>query len=741
MRYGAAFLALLLAMAMLLLFQVQPLIANTVDDATLRPVDFDAEVLPIISEHCFRCHGGVREMNGLNLITRDRATQVAKSGAFAIVPSHPESSEMIRRINLVGGAKQMPPATSALSAQQRALLERWIAEGAQWEKPWAMQEIRDEASPNVRHASWPREDLDAFVLAELERRGLEPAPEADRQTLLRRVSLDLTGLPPEPEAVAAFLADEGDDAYERVVDGLLASPHYGERWARLWLDLARYADTQGYEKDLPRTMWLWRDWVIDALNADMPYDEFSLRLLAGDLLEDATEGDRIATAFHRNTLTNTEGGTDDEEFRIAAVMDRVATTWQAWMGTTFQCTQCHGHPFEPYAHREYYEFLAFFNQTADVDRDDDAPILKAKSAQFGETSVLVMQELPAEQARKTHLFLRGSRVAPAEEVTANTPSVLPAMDASLPRNRLGLARWLFDPKHPLTARVAANRQWETLFGRGIVESSEDFSLHPQVPELLGHLATRLRALDFSMKAFTREIVLSATYRQSSVASATTLARDPDNRFFSRAIKRRLEAETVRDASLAVGGVLTRTMHGPPVMPPQPPGVWATVYSGENWKVSEGGDATRRSIYTYWKRTSPHPQMLALDAPSRETCTVRRTATNTPIATLATFNDPAMLDAAGGLARRALLEEHANTRARTAYMFNVALSRGASSQELDRLDAFVEGERERFATDTTARDAFLAALRTPDGTLDLSEYAALTSGANLILNLDEFLTTK
>ncbi len=739
MRYGAALLGLLLAMAMLIRDDVSG--ARAPGAQGTHAVDFDAEVLPILAENCFRCHGGVRELSGLSLIYRDRAVQPAKSGVAAVVPFDAHASEMVRRINAVGGPKQMPPATNALSSHDRALLARWIDEGAVWEKPWALQEVRPQEQPRVRGASWMRVELDAFVLAEFEKQGIEPAQEADRATLARRLSLDLTGLPPEPLEVASFLADTRADAYEREVDRLLASPHYGERFARVWLDLARYADTQGYEKDLPRTNWLWRDWVIDAINADMPYDAFTTRLLAGDLLENAADMDRVATGFHRNTLTNTEGGTDNEEFRMAAVMDRVSTTWQAWMGTTFQCAQCHGHPYEPYSHREYYEFLAFFNQSADADADDDAPILKVESPAHGATSALVMAELPAAQARTTSVLLRGSFLAPGDTVTASTPSMLPTMDASLPRNRLGLARWLFDPRHPLTARVAANRQWETLFGRGIIETSEDFSLHPQIPGLLDHLASRLRALQFSMKAFTRELVLSATYRQSSIGSETSLARDPANRFFSRAIKRRLEAETVRDAALAVGGILTRTMHGPPVMPAQPAGVWATVYNGEDWKTSEGAAATRRSIYTYWKRTSPHPQMLALDAPSRETCVVRRTQTSTPSAALATFNDPALVGAARGLARRVLVHGARDLRAHAARMFHAALAREASPRELDRIIAFIEAERLRFASDTVARAAFLGedAARAPDA--DESEYAALASGANLILNLDEFLTTK
>ncbi len=739
MRYVGAIAALFISIAVLLRLTHASALAPfpAVDHA----VDFDSEVLPILSENCFRCHGGVRELASLNLIDRERATQVLKSGRVAIVPSDAAASELVRRVNLVGRKGQMPPSSAPLLPEDRRTLERWVAQGASWEKPWALQPVQHSQLPVVRRSAWVRNPLDAFVLAEFERRGIEPPLDADPAALLRRVSLDLTGLPPEPSELDAFLADTSDAAYRRVVDRLLASPHYGERWARMWLDLARYADTQGYEKDLGRTVWPWRDWVIDALNADMPLDAFSLRLLAGDLIEGATEADRIATVFHRNTLTNTEGGTDNEEFRMAAVMDRVATTWQAWMGTTFQCAQCHGHPFEPYAHREYYEFLAFFNQSADADKDDDSPLLKVVRDGLGESSVPVMEELPAADARTTHMLIRGSLATPGEIVLASTPAVLPAMDAALPRNRLGLAQWLFDPAHPLTTRVAVNRQWEALMGRGIVETSEDFARHSHHPALLDHLATRLRELGFSMKALTREIVLSSTYRQSSTPTASAVVKDHDNALFSRALKRRLDAETVRDASLAVGGLLTRTMHGPPVMPAQPSGVWQTVYNGGDWTMSEGEDATRRSIYTYWKRTSPHPQMIALDAPSRETCTVRRVETNTPVAVLATWNDPALLGAARGLARRALAESGDAVDAQCASMWRIALARDPDTSELARLVAYVEMERVRFGSDASTCEAFLGVGVSHSSDTDAPLYAALASGANLILNLDEFLTNK
>ncbi len=706
--------------------------------ASLAPVDFADDVLPILASHCFRCHGGVREMAGLNLSSPEGVTAILRSGHAAVVPGSTRRSEMAVRISSDDPDLRMPPDGTPLSPRDIRTIRAWIAQGAAWGTHWSFTP-RTDPTPPAAGAGWARNAVDRFVAQRHAATGLAPAPEADRASLLRRVALDLTGIPADERVRAAFIADASDDAYERLVDALLASPAYGERFARVWLDLGRYADTQGYEKDNHRDIWAWRDWLIAALNADMPYDEFAVRLLAGDMLPGATDDDRLATAFHRNTLTNTEGGTDNEEFRMAAVFDRVSTTWQSFMGVTFQCVQCHGHPYEPITQREYYEFLAYLNQTADADIDDDSPRLAVERAGV-KTSAPVLVELAAEKRRATRRLDRGALSAPAEEVAPGVPAALGAVDGDAePRDRLEMARWIARSDNPLFARVAANRAWETLFGRGIVETSEDFGVMGSGASdraLLDHLAGVLVANGFSTKALLKEIVMSATYRQSVAASPTALARDPDNRFLTRSPRVRLEAEQVRDQALAVSGLLSSKIGGPSVFPPQPAGVWQVVYSGASWNTPDGEDRYRRGIYTYLRRTSPYPSFIAFDSTSRETCTVRRIRTNTPLAALVTLNDPVYLECAQHLAMDAARTHERDADAVRA-MLERALGREAREDEVARLAALVASERARYeGRDDLARHLAGAAA---EHSTNLARDAALVAAANAILNLDDFLT--
>ncbi|MBL9147764.1 MAG: PSD1 domain-containing protein [Phycisphaerae bacterium] len=777
------------------------------DDASAP--DFNRDIRPILAGKCLRCHGGVRELAGVHLGDRDRALGVSEKGRHPIVPGDPDASELLRRVSLVGKGR-MPPEGDALSDAEIERLRAWIASGAAFEPLWSFVPPVD-AAPTVRDESWIRSPLDRFTLATMEAAGVRPSPEADKSTLLRRASLDLIGLPPTVEELDRFLADESPQAFEREVDRLLASPRFGERWARVWLDLARYADTQGYEKDARRTIWAFRDWLILALDADMPYDQFVTRLLAGDLVPNATNDDRIASAFHRNTLTNAEGGTDDEEFRMAAVFDRVSVTWQAFLGTTFQCVQCHAHPYDPFAHREYYEFLAFFNQSADRDQPDESPTLELhppgwrarlvdaadalRARGFDEpaflawleankaklpppkmpnwvidllhkpetwsdpvnraalmlgsrrddpiaarelnvlspTTVPVMQELPVADRRTTHVLERGSLKKPGDAVEPKTPAVMNPWPADAPPNRLGLAQWMTARENPLFGRVAVNRLWETLFGRGIVETSEDFGSQGSPPTdqaLLDHLAVRYAALEWSTKRLLREIVVSSTYRQSSVTTPEALARDPQNRLLARAPRFRLEAEAVRDSALSVAGLLSDRKFGPSVMPLQPEGVWQIVYSNDSWKTSAGEDQYRRSIYTFLRRSSPHPAMVAFDAPSRETCTVRRIRSNSPLAALVTFNDPALLEAARALARRAM-DGTSDEASVASALLRRALLRDPQPAETARLVALFRSERERLASD--------AASVVPLAGAEDSALAAWTVVASVVLSLDEFLS--
>ena len=716
--------------------------------AAVGRVDFADDVLPILATHCFRCHGGVREKAGLNLADPERVRSVLASGHAAVVPGEPARSELLARITTSDPDERMPSDGSPLSPQEIDTIRRWIGQGAPWGTHWSFAARVEPPAPGKAGDGWTRRELDRFVAARQATARLKPAPETDRASLLRRVALDLTGIPADDAVRAAYLGDpDADAAYERLVDTLLASPAYGERFARVWLDLGRYADTQGYEKDNHRDIWAWRDWLIAALNADMPYDQFALRLLAGDMLPDATDDDRLATAFHRNTLTNTEGGTDNEEFRMAAVFDRVSTTWQAFMGVTFQCVQCHGHPYEPITQREYFEFLDYLNQTADADIDDDSPRLAVERGGV-KTSAPVMAELAADKRRVTRRLDRGALTAPAEAVSAGVPAALGAVGgsdhaaegaaAAEPRDRLEMAQWIASAGNPLFARVAANRAWETLFGRGIVETSEDFGVMGSGASdraLLDHLAGVLVANGFSMKALLKEIVMSATYRQSAVASADALARDPDNRLFTRSPRLRLEAEQVRDQALVVSGLLSRKIGGPSVYPPQPEGVWQVVYSGAAWNTPEGEDRYRRGIYTYLRRTSPYPSFIAFDSTSRETCTVRRIRTNTPLAALVTLNDPVYLECAQHLAIAA--RAHADDASAVRAMLERALGRAALDAEVARLVELVARERTRYAgRDDLARHL---AGKAAEGSTDLARDAALVAAANAILNLDDFLT--
>jgi hypothetical protein len=567
-------------------------------------------------------------------------------------------------------------------------LKRWIDDGAKYTRHWSFEKPVKPALPAVKNETWIRNPIDRFVLARLEKENLAPSPEADRFILARRVALDLTGIPPEPELAQL--------PYEKLVDELLKSPRFGERWAKVWLDLARYADTQGYESDSKRVIWPYRDWVIRAFNDNLPFDRFTTLQLAGDLTADPSVDDLVATGFHRNTMTNSEGGTDDEEFRDAAIRDRLAVTGQVWMGLTVGCAQCHTHKYDPITHKEFYQLYAFFNQTADNDHPSDQPRLKLTS----DTSTLIMRELPMDKRRKTHIYERGNFLTPGAEVEAATPEAFAPMPVSAPTNRLGLAQWIVSKDNPLTARVTANRFWARVFGKGIVETEEDFGTQgtpPTHPELLDWLATDFVANKWDMKALLKTIVMSATYRQSSNATPELLKLDPQNRLYARGPRFRLDAESVRDQALAVAGLLSKKMYGPPVMPWQPDGVWLVVYNGEKWDTSKGEDRYRRALYTFMRRTSPYPSMANYDAPAGEVCTVRRIRTNTPLQALTSLNDPVSMEAAERLAARAKNVEE---------LFQLALVRPPSKAEVERLNALHKQAKAELKNDAASANKLL-----------------------------------
>jgi len=1032
------------------------------------PIDFTREIQPIFKQYCAECHGPSKARGRLRLHTPEAIQRGGLSGP-PLTPGRSDVSLLMRRVMGLDGEDQMPLDNDPLPEEAMARLRAWIDQGAPMPaaatssgpvaaagsaplsgasasgetadlEHWSYVKLSRPAPPAVARASsspWPRNDIDHFVLARLEREHLRPSPEAAKATLLRRVTLDLTGLPPSPADLDAFLADPAPDAYDKVVERLLGSPHYGERWARPWLDLARYADTNGYEKDNRRSIWKYRDWVIDAFNRDLPFDRFTIEQIAGDMLPDATVDQKIATGFHRNAMTNEEGGVDPEEALYEVLVDRVNTTATVWLGTTLACAQCHNHKYDPFSQKDYFRMLAFFANSdyesrsfgdgtrffearldlatpeqekararlqAEIDRlekemkapapalrdaqdrweqamlaaerswtplkpeqaaatngvrlktledgsllasgpnpaltsytlsvetplqgitglrlealpdpslprggpgrdgyghfrvtgirveiqpasdssgtagqtvsfktikvDDSAytfepsdlltsergpagrkggswainamrdtvraarhavlapdtpfgfpggtrirlridhldgtigqgigrfrlsattasdplegselparlrPVLEKrvddrteKQAEDLDTffrstapslkptrdelaaarkalidlqipSTLVMKERSSFERPSYELRERGSFTARAGRVYARTPTALHPMRDELPVNRLGLARWLVDENNSLVARVAVNRFWEQIFGRGLVETSEDFGAQgamPTHPELLDWLATEFIAGKWSQKSILRTIVTSATYRQSSAASAASATleeRDPDNRLLARGPRVRMEAEMVRDVALSASGLLSAKMHGPSVYPMQPPGIWNMPYNSDKWTTSEGEDRYRRSLYTFWRRTSPYPSFMTFDATSREFCQVRRVRTNTPLQALTLLNDPASFEAARALAA-SMVDGAEGDRARVALGVKLVLSREATPDELARLLSVHDVERRHYQERSGAANRVIGDRES--GSSRDADLAAWTIVANILLNLDEAVT--
>ncbi len=808
-------------------------------------LSYNRDIQPILSENCFGCHGPDEHdrQAGLRLDAPQPDSPSSDSGLPAIVQGKPDKSEVIARVMDDDPDVIMPPPDShkMLSAGQKEMLKQWITEGATYEPHWAYAAPVRPSGPAVKNTGWPRNPIDVFILARLEQEGLAPSPEAIRATLIRRLSLDLTGLPPTRVDVEAFVADASPGAYEKLVDRLLASPHYGERMAVDWLDAARYADTNGYQVDRDRENWPWRDWVIAAFNANMPYDQFTIEQLAGDLLPSPTQSQRVATGFHRNNMLNEEGGIIAEEFLAEYTGDRVETTATVWLGQTFNCTRCHNHKFDPFTQRDFYAIKAFFHsvnengvgnynahirvnappflrvptaeqesrlaelntqvaaaasalndlraakQQADeaakqqvpagaeavtseesVAAKDDSPPADAAADQIKQAehslkqlqkahadlersipTALVMEELPT--PRKTFVLMRGDYTAPGEEVTAGTPAILPAMAADLPKNRLGLARWLVAPENPLTARVTVNRFWQSFFGAGLVASADDFGsqgAQPSHPELLDWLAVEFRESGWDIKRLVKLIVTSATYRQQSVIPSGLGDRDPQNRLLARGPRFRLQAEFIRDQALAVSGLLKPSVGGPAVKPYHPPGLYEQVVNQKDnpkatYEQGAGDDLHRRSLYTYWKRSVPHPAMLAFDMPFREVCTVKRSRTNTPMQALTLMNDPTFVEAAKFLAARMMREGGNEAEERIAHGFWLVLARPPEPEELARVTSVLDQFRAEYSAAPAEAKALLEVGDAPDspplmdGIAD-SELAAYTLVAHVLLCRDEAL---
>jgi hypothetical protein len=955
---------------------------------------FNRDIRPILSNYCFYCHGPdeKKRKGGLRLDSFEGATAPRKK-LPAITPGNLEKSELIHRITTADEDDMMPPPDSGkkLTDAQKATLRRWIEQGAKYQKHWSFEPIADVTPPAVQDSTWARNPIDHFILAKLQSRGLTPSPEADRHTLIRRVYLDLVGLLPTPDEVDAFVNDPSPDAYEKLVDRLLASPHYGERWARHWLDQARYADSNGYSIDSPRTMWPYRDWVIKALNDDMPFDQFTIEQLAGDLLEKPTESQLVATGFHRNTLINQEGGTDPEQFRVEAAVDRTNTTGAVWLGLTVGCAQCHTHKFDPITHKEYYQLYAFFNsdadrntaeptlrlsvpqqkenlaelrkQLADARRDladydkrpkttsapgvvvgwkptqwtpvapgnyksqsgaelkklDDGSVLaagknpdeelyqitinppiakvtairvdaltdaslpkngpgRAKNGNFvlhefrvidsgggarefadaladfeqanygvdnaidgrldtgwaintsgagamnvARTAVFVFKK-PAEfknaepllvelqsapgprgyaigrfrlsvtddprpnlgdkdptrftpdpareplakrvkeaesdikrledqaptamimrrlaEPRPTFIHLRGDFLRHGDPVQPAALQVLHPFKPSSPvPTRLDLAKWLVDPANPLTPRVTVNRIWMRYFGNGLVETENDFGAQGSAPthaELLDRLSKEFIHRGWSMKAMHRLIVTSATYRQVSIARPELTRADPLNKLLGRQNRLRVEAEIIRDVSLAAGGLLVPKIGGPSVYPPQPEGVYAFTQVKQRWPTSTGEDRYRRGLYTFVYRSSPYPALTTFDVPRPDVTCTRRLRSNTPLQSLTLANSEAQFEMAQGLARRILSDQSlADDPARITQAFRLCLARTPDATEIQQLDTFLRDQQTGFAADVKGAKEVAPKSLPPE--IAPARAAAWTALARVLLNLDEFVT--
>jgi hypothetical protein len=761
-------------------------------------INFDRQIRPILADNCYACHGPDDKQRKAKL-RLDVKEEALKHGTV-IVPGRAAASVLIERVASDDPQTRMPPPRTGkrLTPQQVELLRQWIDQGANWSVHWAFVKPQRPSLPAVTTPGWVRTPIDAFILARLERDGLRPSPKADKVTLIRRLTLDLTGLPPTPVQVDAFLADQRPDAYERLVDRLLASPRYGERMAVEWLDAARFADTHGYHIDSGRDMTRWREWVIDSFNQNLPFDQFTVEQLAGDLLSHATLRQRIASGFNRNHMINFEGGAIPEEYHTAYIVDRVNTTGTVWLGLTIGCAQCHDHKFDPITQKEFYQMFAFYHNVPenglDGSKGNAAPFIKAptpeqhqqlarldqsikkleqqiKAAPPGPEAqacndrlaglrkqraeldkhvptAMVMQELP--KPRDTFMLIRGQYDKHGPKVTAATPAALPPLPKDAPANRLGLARWLVDPSHPLTARVIVNRYWQMYFGTGIVKTAEDFGAQgewPSHPELLDWLATEFVRSGWDVKAMQRLIVTSATYRQSSAVQSEAFAKDPENRLLARAPRLRLHAEFIRDQALAVSKLLDDDIGGASVSPYQPPGLWEELASrldGKNWTAqtyvqSHGKDLYRRTMYTFWKRTSPPPTLVTFDAPDRETCTVRRPRTNTPLQALVLMNDPTYVEASRKLAER-VMTETPTTEERMELAFRLVLARRPTSPERAVLGQVFETQLAAYRKDNAAALKLLAvgeSRRNPK--LDPAALAAWAMVASTILNLDEAVT--
>ena len=690
-------------------------------------VQFNRDIRPILAAKCYACHGPDEDKREADL----RLDLRAEATREAIKPGQPEQSEFWKRITSHDVEEVMPPPSSPkqLTESERLLFRQWIVEGAEYQQHWSFQPI-DPPLPPTREVSNP---IDAFIRAELSSHHLKPAPQADPATLIRRVSLDVTGLPPTSEEVEEFAAEclrlpDSDLPYLRLVDRLLASPHFGERWARHWLDMARYADSNGFLGDAVRpNAWKYRDWVIDAINRDLPFDQFTIEQIAGDLLPNPTTTQLAATGFHRNAALNTEAGVDKEEARFQNLADRVNTTGRVWMGLTVGCAQCHTHKYDPITIRDYYSLYAFFNNTED--RDESS------------TKAPALAEITQDR-RQTYVHMAGDYARRGPDVMPASLSALPALQQSGQReaNRLDLARWLVSPQHPLTSRVAVNHLWSKLFGVGLVSTPDDFGATgepPSHPELLDFLASQFMRRGWSRKQLIRLIVTSATYRQSSAHRKDITTFDPLNRLLSRQNRLRLDAEILRDSALCASGLLTRNLGGPSIKPPLPGDIF-DVGRSVKWEVSQSNERYRRGLYILTMRSVLYPMLTTFDAPDAADACVRRERSNTPLQALTMMNDPVFVEAAQALALRVIREAPRDIDLRLRHLFFLVLNRPPLSAEIQRLNAFYHEHYARVESGAKEALNILGIIESSTPSDQRLQTATLVGLARVLMNLDEFI---
>jgi len=732
-------------------------------------IDFNFHVKPILSDRCFKCHGPDKNAVEGDLSLATEADAFAALGKnkdrFAILPNMPDSSTLVHRIFTDDPDDIMPPPASNLKLEnhEKEILKKWITQGAEWKQHWSLIPPQKPTIPKVTNENWAKNEIDYFILNKLEVQQLSPSEAADKAKLLRRLSFDLTGLPPTIEELDAFLADDSPNAYEKQIDRLLATDAYAEHRTVHWLDIARYADSHGYQDDLERIAWPWRDWVIHAYKKNMSYKDFVTWQLAGDLLPNPTLEQIVATAFNRNHKITQEGGVIPEEYRTEYVADRAQTFGTAFLGLTMECSRCHDHKYDPISQKNYFQLYSFFNNVPENGLIQPygaipKPFIKLTQKELTEQLSFInnldtMKEIPLmvmeemKKPRQAHILNRGAYDQPTEAVFPNTPEAVLAFDKNLPKNRKGLADWLFDEKNPLTARVAVNRLWQQLFGVGIVASSDDFGNQgalPTHPELLDFLATKFRADNWDEKAMLKYIVSSATYQQTTKTSPTLQQLDPENQLFARASRLRLSAEMIRDHALTISNLLSEEVGGPSAKPYQPDGLWAEVIGGGGGSLAKyirDGDYKlyRRSLYTFWKRTVPPPSMMTFDATTRDLCTVKRQRTSTPLQALVLLNDPQIIEATRVLAQNAMASTDTPTKG-IETIFRLATSRKPTVEEVNSLAEYLEEELTYFkdAPDKATEYLAIGEYHT-ESDLDQSEMAAYAMLASAIFNLDESIS--